>query len=423
MNIQLLLTGNEIMSGDIVDSNSAMIADRLAAHGWQIQRKVTLGDDLQQLQQEIADISRRADVLIINGGLGPTVDDLTAQALAAAGGVALKENTQAIDHLNQWCAARNISLNAANRKQAQLPENAAIIANPIGSAVGIELELNNCQIYATPGVPSELKAMLDHELLPKLERRLGSGHHQIRRLPTFGIGESGLQQRLSNSFPDWPDSIELGFRASLPILEVKLSSHNADDAPLLELWTEKLRDFLGDVVLGTEPTSLAEATLSALRRAGKSLATAESCTGGMIASQLTSVAGSSEVFNGGVVSYSNGLKRDLLGVDADTLEQHGAVSEAVARQMCSGALERCGSDLAVAVTGVAGPGGGTDSKPVGTVWIAWGSRQQIYARCLRLPFGRQTFQQWVSAASLDLIRRQAAGLEALPDYLQRYGSR
>ena len=195
MNIQLLLTGDELMAGHIVDSNSAMIAEALATHGLTINKKVTVGDYLQGLVNEIQSLSSSADILIINGGLGPTVDDLTALALATATGDTLVEHAAALTHLQQWCGKRQLSLNEANRKQAILPQKATIIANPIGSAVGFSVEFNNCLIACTPGVPGELKAILDDSLVNTIKLRFpDQQHYHIHRLQTFGIGESSLQQ-------------------------------------------------------------------------------------------------------------------------------------------------------------------------------------------------------------------------------------
>ena len=211
--IQLLLTGDEIMSGDTVDSNSAMIAQALAAFGLSVYRKVTVGDDRQLLQNELRALSKNADILIVNGGLGPTVDDLTAEVLAAAANCDITENPAARSHIEQWCARRNLTLNAANLKQALLPDGADIIDNPIGSAVGFQLVLNDCLVMCTPGVPSELRAMMG-TVLTNIEQRLGSFQpvHTLR-LQTFGLGESSAQQLIADAGIEWPAGVELGFRA------------------------------------------------------------------------------------------------------------------------------------------------------------------------------------------------------------------
>lgn len=420
MKIQLLLTGNELMAGDIVDSNSSMMADFLGQHGWRIERKVTVGDDIELLVSEIKTQSESADVLIINGGLGPTVDDLTAQALALAAGTRLAEHPGAIAHLNRWCERRNFVLNQANLKQAVLPEGCGILANESGSAVGIHMVINNCQIFATPGVPSELRAMFRHEVLPKLQSDFSSDSIETRRLLVFGRGESTLQELISGQYPDWPAAIDLGFRASMPALEVKLTA-SGDDTALLDEWQQRLiDDIFQDTYVGNAPSSLAQATVDALYGEQLRLASAESCTGGMIASQITDIPGASQVFEAGWVTYSNAMKTALLGIDNELLSSVGAVSGEVAEAMAESARQHSGADIAISVTGIAGPDGGTDSKPVGTVWIALALPGDTRSYALHLPYGRSFFHTWVSAICLDLVRRAALGYTLEPAYLNRH---
>ena len=334
MKIQLLLTGNELMAGHIVDSNSAMIADALATHGLTISKKVTVGDEFQTLVDEIRSLSSSADILIINGGLGPTVDDLTAQALAAATGGQLVEHVTALNHLQQWCEKRQLSLNEANRKQAVLPDQATIIANPIGSAVGFSVEFNDCLIACTPGVPSELKAILHDSLVQTIAQRCpDQQHYNIHRLQTFGIGESSLQQMVNDSLADWPGDIELGFRAGFPLLEVKLSTLLATTDASFTQWQDRLQGLIRDEIIGHDQITLAQCLVELLKARGKTLTTAESCTGGLIASMLTEVAGASAAFHAGFVTYSNAMKESLLGVARSTLDQYGAVSEEVVTEM------------------------------------------------------------------------------------------
>ncbi len=414
--VELLLTGNEVMAGDTVDSNSSMIAHRLAELGFSIRRKVTVGDEPALLIEELQDQSRRADVLIVNGGLGPTVDDLTAQVLAQAAGIGLEVSQNAIQHLETWCAARGAALNAANLKQADLPVGAEIIPNPVGSAVGFQLELNECIVICTPGVPSELRAMMDHILNTLRQRFPGAQATDVLRLQCFGMGESAFQQLISDHTSNWPDTVELGFRAGAPQLEVKLTIRDLAHAAARDQCRDQLHEIFGDHIIGEGDTRLAEAVLQLLREKKQTITTAESCTGGLIASLITEVPGSSEAFEAGYVTYSNRIKALELGVSTDTLEVHGAVSEPVVLQMAEGALRASGADYAIAVSGVAGPDGGTEEKPVGTVWIAWGQTGAIQSRCLRYNTNRKLFQTMVAAVGLDLIRRQLLGIAQTPRY-------
>lgn len=417
--VQLLLTGNEIMSGDTVDSNSALIARRLGELSIGVHRKVTLGDDPALLCAELEAMVATADLVIVNGGLGPTVDDLTAEVLATVAAVPLCEHPDAVTHLEGWCAQRNLTLNAANRKQALLPEGAAIVDNPIGSAVGFELTLGRCRVICTPGVPSELAAMLDIIVDDLRRRQEQPAQRNILRLQTFGLGESTAQQIISDAAPDWPAEVELGFRAGAPQMEIKLSVDSTEALAAQQRCRQLLEDLFGDHIIGEGDCQLAERVLELLRDSGKTLTTAESCTGGLIASMLTRVPGSSAGFHAGFVTYANNIKTRVLGVGADTLEQHGAVSEAVVREMAAGALARSEADYAIAVSGVAGPDGGSDDKPVGTVWLAWGDSQLMHTRCLYWPVERTLFQTMIAAAGLDMIRRTLLGIDSEPRYFQQ----
>lgn len=416
MILNLLLTGNELMTGDTVDSNSAMIARYMAAHGWRVRKKLTVGDDLDELIAALKWLARDCDVLLVNGGLGPTVDDMTAQALATACGAALVENPIALDHLEQWCGRIGIAINAANRKQALLPEGCAIVGNPIGSAVGFSMQIDRCRVICTPGVPRELDAMLAQEIMPALQRDFSDSGASVQRFTLFGIGESGLQQKISDAIPDWPAAVELGFRVSFPQLELKLSTANVNARASIETIWPRLHALIGDVLLGEGETSLPQLLVNLLRERGKRVTVAESCTGGLIAASITQIPGASAVFDAGFVTYSDAIKHKLLQVDERALREEGAVSERVVRGMALGALRHSNADYAIAVSGIAGPDGGTEAKPVGTVWIAWGGADNLKAKCLHVRFKRLEFQKYVSWIGLDLIRRELLGITSEPNY-------
>ncbi|MCP4991909.1 MAG: CinA family nicotinamide mononucleotide deamidase-related protein [Colwellia sp.] len=420
--VQLLLTGNELMTGDIVDSNSAMMAQILKDIGIEISRKVTVADDLSLLVSEIEYMASTSDILIINGGLGPTIDDLTAQALSQAVGVELSEHAQALSHISQWCQQRGTELNAPNRKQAILPKGCQIIANRSGSAVGFFIRYKDCDIYCTPGVPHELKTMLVEQIVPEITQQLPSSLvSDVTRLQVFGLGESNLQVLIDEQLPNWPSGIELGFRAGKPLLEVKLTTNTAKGSALKSVWKNKLADVLGDHLIDEvqgKPKSLAEHLLGNLQQKNLKITTAESCTGGLIASKLTEISGSSSCFEAGYVTYSNEMKSAMLDVPAELFEKEGAVSEAVVIAMAKGALLKSNADIAIAVSGIAGPNGGTETKPVGTVWLAWGSIDNIKTQCLLLPYKRLQFQYFVAEIGLDLIRRYQQDLTSLPSYIK-----
>ncbi len=419
MKIALLLTGSELMTGDIVDSNSAMIAEHCLDQGIQVAYKATVPDELALLVSEIDRLSKHFDVLIVNGGLGPTSDDLTAEALAKVLGKPVCEHAQALSHLRAWCEQRNYHLSDANKKQAMLPQGIALLANSIGSAVGFWALHNECQVYCTPGVPKELELMLNDEILPKLITSQ-SETVKVKRLRyrIFGYGESKLQQILANTLPDWPDYIELGFRASLPLMELKLKVDRAEHYTSLEQWGEKIEALFGDHIITKSQASLAQIVVELLSAQTKTVTFAESCTGGKIASLVTEVSGASAVFEAGVVSYSNDIKHRVLGVSQTSLDQQGAVSESVVREMLAGVLELSGADLGVSVSGIAGPNGGSEDKPVGTVWLAWGSKDNIKSRQFFFPGSRAFFQEIVAALALDLLRRDLLDSNEEPEYFR-----
>jgi len=299
MKFTLLLTGNELMSGDTVDSNSAFVSQALKQIGVMPYLKQVVGDDLSLLVDSISDLSKRSDVLFVNGGLGPTVDDLTAQALAGAAKLPLETHQEALQHLKDWAAQRDFELTASNLKQCELPQGCGIIPNPRGSAVGFSLRVNNCLVICTPGVPSELRAMVENHVIGLVSEELGiSAKRKISRIRSFGITESGLQDMFDAQFPDWPDEVELGFRVQMPVLEIKVATLGEELDELNDIWTNKVIDFLGDYVIGRDQLSLPEAVVQALHQENKKVTFAESCTGGMIASMLTQVSGSSQVFDG-----------------------------------------------------------------------------------------------------------------------------
>lgn len=419
-NIQLLLTGDEIMSGDIIDSNSAMIADQLATLGLRPRKKVTVGDLLQDLINEMQQLSQQANVLIVNGGLGPTEDDKTAEALAQVINSPLCEHPTAIAQIKAWCQKLNYPMNDANKKQGILPKGVGILENTNGSAPGFYCEHNNCLMFFTPGVPSELNAMLAHSILPMLEKRFTNIEpHTTKRLQVFGIGESSLQLKLRKHIPDWPHDIDMGFRAAYPQVEVKLTAHSKQAEEKIDGLTQQIKQVLTGHVIGEGDIQLPQNLVQLLTENKQTITTVESCTGGLIASKITSVAGSSSVFGAGFVTYSHEMKTAMVGVSETTLEKYGAVSEEVVIEMAQGALNKSGSDWAVAVSGIAGPGGGTDDKPVGTVWLAWGNHSEIKTVKLFFPFSRERFQDYVASAGLDLIRRELLGIEKRPNYFPK----
>jgi nicotinamide-nucleotide amidase len=428
LNIQFLLTGTELMVGDIVDTNSVMLAQSLKVHGAELTRKVTIGDDFNCLVAEIEHISQQADILIINGGLGPTEDDLTAEALAKVMGQTLEENSEALEHLEAWCERRGFQLEGANRKQILLPQGISLVANRVGSAVGFSTIHNNCLIICTPGVPNELTVMWAEEILPLIKPQLPNINKvKTHKLHVFGMGESAIQNVFDRQLVDWPKEIEVGYRAASPLVELKLTTRSEPAEQLLPQWQKKVETLLGAHVLrfldtGSEqPASVAKCLVDMLALNKQTITTAESCTGGLMASNITRIPGSSQVFEAGYVTYSNRIKSELLNVKKQTLLDHGAVSAAVVIEMAQGALAASSADWVVSVSGIAGPEGGSDEKPLGTVWLCWGKAANLKTQCLVYPASRINFQRFIANVGLDLIRREILAVIEEPSYFSRNG--
>ncbi|MEM9758794.1 MAG: nicotinamide-nucleotide amidohydrolase family protein, partial [Pseudomonadota bacterium] len=331
----------------------------------------------------------------------------------------IEEHAGARAHLEAWCERRGLPLNDANRKQALLPRGCELLPNEVGSAVGFVLEVNDCLVLCTPGVPGELRAMLPSMLRRLRDRFNIRSQREVLRLQTFGLGESTAQQLVMDNCPDWPAEVNLGFRAGAPQLEIKLSVADASLIAQRDRCREQLEALFGDHIIGEGDQRLAARVIDLARDAGLALTSAESCTGGMIAQMITQIPGSSDVFPGAFVTYSNALKSSVLGVAPEILEQHGAVSEETVRAMLAGALRGADADLGVAVSGVAGPGGGSADKPVGTVWLAWGSADAVETVRLQWPVERVLFQTMVAAAALDALRRRMLGISTQSFYLRQ----
>lgn len=409
-----------MLAGQIVDTNAAWFGDLLMQHGIEMQRRVTVGDRLEDLVDVFIERSHHADIILVNGGLGPTTDDMSAEAMAQAKGEALVENSQWREHLEAWYKKNNRTMHASNLKQTMLPESAVMVDNPVGTACGFRVKLNRAWLFFTPGVPSEFKEMVSnqfipfmHELFPKQQAT------QLVKLLTFGAGESSLAGQLE-ALP-LPTDITIGYRSSLPHVEIKIFARGDKAIAALPEFTQQVKGAIGDSLVSERFASLAQEVHTLLVERATThpttISLAESCTGGMVASQLVDFPGSSSYLTQGLVTYSNQAKMDLLAVNESTLNQHGAVSLQCVEEMAKGARARLNSDFAVAVSGVAGPDGGTEEKPVGTVAFALSSREQTWSQMVKLPFkGRTAIRQISSAVVLDMLRRALLDQNPIADY-------
>jgi nicotinamide-nucleotide amidase len=414
----ILAIGDELILGQKTDTNTAWIADQLTARSLRVLEHVTVDDDQTLIAEAMRRLAHRADLLICTGGLGPTADDLTRQGLAAAMGDQLVEDAPSLAAIEAWFRGRGRDLPPANRVQALRPSRGRSLPNPHGTAPGLagrlELDGRACDVFCLPGPPREMRPMFEAEVLPAL--RVPPGRRvRTRMLHTFGLGESEVARRLGDLM-DRDRSPLVGTTASGGVVTCRIRFEgDADEEEALARLDEaeaQVRTRLGPVVFAKDTPStdaLERAVVQRLRERSESLVVAESCTGGLLGERLTRAPGSSEVFLGGWLTYSNAMKRELLGVDERALDEHGAVSEPVARAMARGALRASqsagGADHALAITGVAGPGGGSDDKPVGTVWIARASRDASDdARLFRFGGDRLAVRHWSAVTALGLLR-------------------
>jgi len=408
---EILATGDEIRSGALVDSNSAHISRRLEEAGIEVVRHTCVGDDLDRLAAVFREIGARADICIVTGGLGPTVDDLTAEAAAAATGGRLILDEKALAGVEAFFKARNREMSASNRKQAMLPSGAERLDNPIGTAPGFAVSIGGCRFFCLPGVPPEMKKMLDEQVLPRVGRLPGAvtGMLQTVTICTFGYPESIAGERIAGFSTRFPD-LKLGLRAKFPEIQVKIYGRSKDPEKLgteLSQARQWLVERLGSKAFSSSGRSMQEVVGDRLAAAGETLAVAESCTGGLIAHWLTNVAGSSAYFLLSAVTYANEAKIAVLGVSRQTLETHGAVHETTAEEMAAGVRRVAGADWGLSVTGIAGPGGGTPEKPVGTVCVGVVSARGAQSRRFFFPFGhRQMNKQVFAMTALDQLRRR-----------------
>lgn len=410
MKAEILSTGDEVRVGALADTNAAHIADALESAGVHVLRHTCVGDDLDMLVAAMREIGNRAEVALSTGGLGPTTDDLTAEAAAIAAGVSLAEDPAAMASMKAWFAARGWTPSGSNLKQALIPQGAEALPNPVGTAAGFAVTIGRCRFFFLPGVPHEMRRMLADQALPRIRALAGDTleTRTVRVLSTVGLSESGLGETVADLEKHFP-SIKLGLRAAFPEIHVRLYAAGQDPATVAseldraEAW---VRERLGDAVFSNQGHSLPEAVGHLLREHGASLALAESCTGGLIATRITDTPGSSAYFRLSAVTYANEAKVAVLGVKPETLAAHGAVSEETAREMAEGVRRVSGADYGLAVSGIAGPDGGTPEKPVGTVCLALASATGTRTERLhRVIASRLMYKQWFATQALNLLRR------------------
>jgi nicotinamide-nucleotide amidase len=416
MQLEMISTGEEVLAGQITDTNASWFSNEMMNLGIELQRRSTIGDRLDDLVSLFIERSLVADLILVNGGLGPTSDDLSAEAMAKAAGVELVEHSEWRAHLEDWFAKRGREMPASNLKQCLIPAGAVLVDNPSGSAPGFRMQLNRAWLFFTPGVPSEFKPMVMHQFIPFMQATFDAVVNvQLHKLVTIGHGESSLADRIRDLAV--PPGITLGYRPSPPHVEIKVFARGDAAIRAMPAWLETLREKLGTAIVTERFPSIAEEVHQLMLASGATLALAESCSGGMLSSQLVEFPGSSNYLQHSIVSYSNDAKQEILGVPAATLENFGAVSRETALAMARGARRLLDSDYALSITGIAGPDGGTEAKPVGTVAIALTDRKYCWVRVVKLSQRSRTLVRVMSCAiAMDMLRRRLLDEEPLVHY-------
>lgn len=413
MKISLVVIGDEILLGQVTDTNSGEIARTVSVANWTVSRVFTVGDDAAEIKYAINAALEASDVVITTGGLGPTKDDITKSVLLDIFGGELVQNEDVLRNVEDVCRRRHIVLNDLTRTQALVPSTARIIQNRVGTAPVMWFE-KKCGdkekvLVTMPGVPFETSQMMREEVFPQLLSRFGSDVTVAHRyLLVYGIIESKIAEMLDDMERALPENIHLAYLPVPGYVKLRLDGVDKDGASINALLDEKkaqIESILGDAVFADENKTIAEILIERLKAKGYTMATAESCTGGNIAHSVTMVAGASEVYYGSVVSYANDVKIRVLGVDENVINTLGAVSEPVAMQMAKGVAKVINTDCSVATSGIAGPGGGTPEKPVGTVCIAVHTPQKDLAGTYFLPGNRgRVIDRATTTALIELIR-------------------
>ncbi|HEY0666677.1 MAG TPA: competence/damage-inducible protein A [Sphingobacteriaceae bacterium] len=380
---EIITIGDEILIGQVVDTNSAWMGQKLSAAGVKVKQITSVSDDRTHILEALSAASLRADIILITGGLGPTKDDITKLTLADYFNVGMKRDEATLAHVKGIFARNNAPMIEINERQADVPENCTVLLNKSGTAPGMWFEYNNKVYVSMPGVPFEMQYLMEEEVIPRIKKKFELPFIIHQTILTAGIGESFLAKKIEAIEDSLPPHIKLAYLPKPGQVRLRLSASGAENTLLekeVQSYKNKIVDTIKEYVVAEEDILLEKAILDFMQKNNLTLSTAESCTGGYVAHLLTQISGSSAVYSGGAVSYSNQLKIKLLDVSADTLDQFGAVSQEVVKEMAAGAISNFNTDYSLAITGIAGPDGGTPEKPVGTVWIAVASKTKIRSR-------------------------------------------
>jgi nicotinamide-nucleotide amidase len=406
MKLEIITTGDEIMGGVTLDTNFHWAAEKLVGLGFDLRFHTTVGDDEETITEAFRTAMRRAQAVIVSGGLGPTSDDLTAAVASRFFGVPLELNSVALDMIEKRFKERGYRFLEINKKQAYVPQSSKILKNFWGTAPGFQFEKEGVIFFFLPGVPKEFKAMIEEYVVPELDRRSTERKkYKTRMIKTFGLRESEVAERIQGIERE---GIKIGYRPHFPEVHIRVSGYadTEDEAEkLVSVVVEEVSSRLGECVFSTDGVTLEEVVGMLLSQKKLTVAVAESCTGGLVSNRITNVPGSSNYFERGVVSYSNESKTEILEVPKDLIESVGAVSAEVVEAMAEGIRRLARSDIGVAISGIAGPGGGTEAKPVGTVFIGISHAKGVSSRRFQFKGTREEIKLISSETALDQIRK------------------
>ncbi len=413
--VAILSTGDEITTGKVVDTNANYIADKFVETGMDVAAVITVGDVAERIIWAWQQAMEQADVIVSTGGIGPTADDLTTELVAKVAAVELTFSEEVAENIRRLFASFNRPMPENNLKQAQFPAGAEIIPNHLGTAPGYRLDLDTStgkkHLIVLPGVPREMKPMIEETVLPWVREMRGGGEVFLTRtFQTFGISESGLDEMVAGVISE--DEGSLAFRANFPQISMRIIVRGkpGEAEQRLDSLSDRIRDKIGTYVYGEGDLTMEDVVGQLLKEQSKTLSLAEACSGGLVGHRVSNVPGSSAYFQGAVTAYSDAAKTQLLGVQPATLQLHGAVSEEVVREMATGVRERLGADIGIAMTGIAGPDGATEDKPVGTACIALAMDDTLVSRQYKLWGNREWIKTLISQLALDWVRRALLGI-------------
>lgn len=411
MNIyaDIITIGDEILYGQIVDTNSQWLSAELDKAGIKVRRKLSIGDTREEILTALQEGKENASIIITTGGLGPTKDDLTKKLFAEFFGTEITHRQEVLENIKALFSSRKLLLNDLNKQQALVPSNGEVLMNTVGTAPGMWFHEEGKVYISMPGVPHEMKKMMGEVAIPKLQETFRTPSIVHRMVKTIGIAEAVLAERLETWENELPEVIKLAYLPRLGQVRMRLTAVGYDKIALhtqIEEQISKLQPLIGEYIYAYDSEEVEHTIGKLLLAKGYTLSTAESCTGGLIANKITDIAGCSAYFLGGIVAYSNQVKASQLGVKQDTLESHGAVSEQTAMEMAANVREKYGTDFGIATTGIAGPGGATPNKPVGTIWIGYSDSEQTYAKHYHLTKDRMMNVNFTYNLAMNLLRRE-----------------